>query len=232
VAVVQRVDFSEERTDFLHNFSGLPYRRAKVDFRTPRSLFLVVQAAAFWPHVNGTPSNDHLGDIFAMIDAPRLPALLRGLLAAQTSARAEDLAIDRVCCRPTSPISLAAFKLLLRQTESLTAVLMLISLTLKVPDHNTMSGRASTFCNDPRRFSGAISINEKLSLVSPRTAMVTARCGPGPSQKNWQSQSPARCRSRASSRSAAWYRKSRSQDFRRQNEHPRFPAPSLRFCKR
>jgi hypothetical protein len=49
------------------------------------------------------------------------------------------------CCRQTSVMSPAAFKLPPRQTESLTAsVLMLISLTLEVPDHTTISGRALT----------------------------------------------------------------------------------------
>jgi hypothetical protein len=54
-------------------------------------------------------------------------------------------------------MSPAGFKLPLRQTESLTAVLMLISLTLEVPDHNTMSGRALTFAMTPADFWGAIS---------------------------------------------------------------------------
>jgi hypothetical protein len=80
-------------TSFLRHFKELPYHRhaSKVDYPRPEVLFLVLLAVLagaeafadiarfgereiellprFRPYVNGTPSHDHLGDIFATLDA-------------------------------------------------------------------------------------------------------------------------------------------------------------------
>ena len=82
-----------ETTSFLHYFSGLPDHRqaGKVDYPLPEVLLLILLAVLagaeaftdiarfgerkiellrrFRPYVNGTPSHDHLGDIFATLDA-------------------------------------------------------------------------------------------------------------------------------------------------------------------
>src|SRR5216684_3692175 len=82
-----------ETTSFLHYFSELPDRRqaGKVDYPLPEVLLLILLAVLagaeaftdiarfgerkiellrrFRPYVNGTPSHDHLGDIFATLDA-------------------------------------------------------------------------------------------------------------------------------------------------------------------
>src|ERR1700745_1017805 len=88
-----RVATIAETTSFLHYFSGLPDHRqaGKVDYPLPEVLLLILLAALagaetfpdtarvggrrsellrrFRPYVNGTPSHDHLGDIFATLDA-------------------------------------------------------------------------------------------------------------------------------------------------------------------
>ena len=80
-------------TIFLHYFSGLPDHRqaSNVDYPLPEVLLLILLAVLagaeaftdiarfgerkiellrrFRPYVNGTPSHDHLGDIFATLDA-------------------------------------------------------------------------------------------------------------------------------------------------------------------
>src|SRR5437667_12540622 len=82
-----------ETTSFLHYFSELPDHRqpGKVDYPLPEVLLLILLAVLagaetftdiarfgerkiellrrFRPYVNGTPSHDHLGDIFATLDA-------------------------------------------------------------------------------------------------------------------------------------------------------------------
>jgi hypothetical protein len=82
-----------ETTSFLHYFSGLPDHRqaGKVDYPLAEVLILILLAVLagaeaftdiarfgerkiellrrFRPYVNGTPSHDHLGDIFATLDA-------------------------------------------------------------------------------------------------------------------------------------------------------------------
>src|SRR5258705_12582318 len=89
-----------ETTSCLHYFSGLPDHRqaGKVDYPLPEVLLLILLAVlagaeAFTdiarfgerkiellrrvrPYVKGTPSHDHLGDIFYTPDAPPLPLLL------------------------------------------------------------------------------------------------------------------------------------------------------------
>jgi len=103
VAVVPRVDFSDKVAIFMNSFNWLTYRRAdrqgglsapgspSFDFSgglagggafTDIARFgarKIELLRRFLPYVNRTPSHDHLGDIFATLDAPRLPALLRGL---------------------------------------------------------------------------------------------------------------------------------------------------------
>src|ERR1700720_1839908 len=92
-----------ETTSFLHYFSGLPDHRqaSKVNYPLPEVLLLILLAVLagaepftdiarfgerkiellrrFRPYVNGTPSHDHLGDIFATLDARAFLLLLRGL---------------------------------------------------------------------------------------------------------------------------------------------------------
>ena len=82
-----------ETTSFLHHFNDLPDHRqaGKVDYPLPEVLLLILLAVLagaeaftdiarfgerkiellrrFRPYVNGTPSHDHLGDIFATLDA-------------------------------------------------------------------------------------------------------------------------------------------------------------------
>jgi DDE family transposase len=81
-----------ETTSFLHYFKALPDHRqaGKVNYPLPEALLLVLLAVLagaaftdiarfgerkidllrrFRPYVNGTPSHDHLGDIFATLDA-------------------------------------------------------------------------------------------------------------------------------------------------------------------
>ena len=82
-----------ETTSFLHYFSGLPDHRqsGKVNYPLPEVLLLILLAVLagaeaftdiarfgerkiellrrFRPYENGTPSHDHLGDIFATLDA-------------------------------------------------------------------------------------------------------------------------------------------------------------------
>src|SRR4249920_2235263 len=98
-----------ETTNFLHYFSYLPDHRqaGKVDYPLAEILLLVLLAVLagaetfcdiarfgerkiellrrFRPYVNGTPSHDHLGDIFATLDA---------WVAALTNTPAEVIAVD------------------------------------------------------------------------------------------------------------------------------------------
>ena len=48
----------------------------------------------FRPYVNGTPSHDHLGDIFATLDAQAFQRCFVSWVAALTGAPAEVIAID------------------------------------------------------------------------------------------------------------------------------------------
>ena len=107
-----------ETTSFLHYFSGLPDHRqaGKVDYPLPEVLLLILLAVLagaeaftdiarfgerkiellrrFRPYVNGTPSHDHLGDIFATLDAHAFQICFVAWVAALTNTPAEVIAID------------------------------------------------------------------------------------------------------------------------------------------
>jgi len=107
-----------ETTSFLHHFSGLPDHRqaGKVDYPLPEVLLLILLAVLagaeaftdiarfgerkiellrrFRPYVNGTPSHDHLGDIFATLDARAFQLCFVAWVAALTNTPAEVIAID------------------------------------------------------------------------------------------------------------------------------------------
>src|SRR5271170_1507083 len=107
-----------ETTSFLHYFSGLPDHRqaGKVDYPLPEVLLLILLAVLagaeaftdiarfgerkiellrrFRPYVNGTPSHDHLGDIFATLDARAFQLCFVAWVAASTNTPAEVIAVD------------------------------------------------------------------------------------------------------------------------------------------
>jgi predicted transposase YbfD/YdcC len=107
-----------ETTSFLHYFNGLPDHRqpGKVDYPLPEVLLLILLAVLagaeaftdiarfgerkiellrrFRPYVNGTPSHDHLGDIFATLDARAFQLCFVAWVAALTNTPAEVIAID------------------------------------------------------------------------------------------------------------------------------------------
>ena len=107
-----------ETTSFLHYFKDLPDHRqaGKVDYPLPEVLFLILLAVLagaeaftdiarfgekkiellrrFQPYVNGTPSHDHLGDIFATLDARAFQLCFAAWVAELTNTPAEVIAID------------------------------------------------------------------------------------------------------------------------------------------
>jgi len=107
-----------ETTSFLHHFNDLPDHRqaGKVDYPLPEVLLLILLAVLagaeaftdiarfgerkiellrrFRPYVNGTPSHDHLGDIFATLDARAFQSCFVAWVAALTNTPAEVIAID------------------------------------------------------------------------------------------------------------------------------------------
>ena len=107
-----------ETTSFLHYFSGLPDHRqaGKVDYPLPEVLLLILLAVLagaeaftdiarfgerkiellrrFRPYVNGTPSHDHLGDIFATLDARAFQLCFVAWVAALMNTPAEVISID------------------------------------------------------------------------------------------------------------------------------------------
>ena len=107
-----------ETTSFLHYFSELPDHRqpGKVDYPLPEVLLLILLAVLagaetftdiarfgerkiellrrFRPYVNGTPSHDHLGDIFATLDARAFQTCFVAWVAALTNTPAKVIAID------------------------------------------------------------------------------------------------------------------------------------------
>jgi predicted transposase YbfD/YdcC len=107
-----------ETTSFLQYFSELPDHRqaGKVNYPLPEVLLLILLAVLagaeafteiarfgerkiellrrFRPYKNGTPSHDHLGDIFATLDAGAFQACFVAWVAAQTNTPAEVIAID------------------------------------------------------------------------------------------------------------------------------------------
>src|SRR5450755_2584004 len=107
-----------ETTSFLHYFSELPDHRqpGKVDYPLPEVLLLILLAVLagaeaftdiarfgerkiellrrFRPYANGTPSHDHLGDIFATLDARAFQLCFVAWVAALTNTPAEVIAID------------------------------------------------------------------------------------------------------------------------------------------
>jgi len=107
-----------ETTSFLHHFRELPDHRqpGKVDYPLPEVLLLILLAVLagaeaftdiarfgerkiellrrFRPYVNGTPSHDHLGDIFATLDARAFQACFVVWVATLTNTPAELIAID------------------------------------------------------------------------------------------------------------------------------------------
>ena len=107
-----------ETTSFLHHFRELPDHRqaGKVDYPLPEVLLLILLAVLagaeaftdiarfgerkidllrrFRPSVNGTPSHDHLGDIFATLDARAFQLCFVAWVAALTNTPAEVIAID------------------------------------------------------------------------------------------------------------------------------------------
>src|SRR5437016_1488954 len=107
-----------ETTSFLQYFSDLPDHRqsGKVNYPLPEVLLLILLAVLagaeaftdiarfgerkidllrrFRPYKNGTPSHDHLGDIFATLDARAFQACFVAWVAALTNTPAEVIAID------------------------------------------------------------------------------------------------------------------------------------------
>src|ERR1700738_482907 len=107
-----------ETTSFLHYFKDLPDHRqaGKVDYPLPEVLLLILLAVLagaetftdiarfgerkiellrrFRPYVNGTPSHDHLGDIFATLDARAFQLCFVAWVAALTNTPAEVIAND------------------------------------------------------------------------------------------------------------------------------------------
>ena len=107
-----------ETTSFLHYFSGLPDHRqaSKVDYPLGEVLLLCLLAVLggaetfvdiarfgekkidllrrFRPFRDGTPSHDHLGDIFATLDAEAFQRCFVSWVAALTGVPAEVIAID------------------------------------------------------------------------------------------------------------------------------------------
>src|ERR1700686_2152360 len=107
-----------ETTSFLHYFSGLPDHRqaSKVDYPLPEVLLLILLAVLagaeaftdiarfgerkiellrrFRPYVNGAPSHDHLGDIFATLDARAFQLCFVAWVAALMNAPTEVIAVD------------------------------------------------------------------------------------------------------------------------------------------
>ena len=107
-----------ETTSFLRYFSDLPDHRqaGKVDYPLPEVLLLILLAVLagaeaftgiarfgerkiellrrFRPYVNGTPSHDHLGDIFATLDARAFQLCFVAWVAALTNTPAELIAVD------------------------------------------------------------------------------------------------------------------------------------------
>jgi predicted transposase YbfD/YdcC len=107
-----------ETTSFLYHFSELPDHRqlGKVNYPLPEVLLLVLLAVLagaetftdiarfgerkiellrrFRRYENGTPSHDHLGDIFATLDARAFQLCFVAWVAALTNTPAEVIAID------------------------------------------------------------------------------------------------------------------------------------------
>jgi predicted transposase YbfD/YdcC len=107
-----------ETTSFLHYFNDLPDHRqaGKVEYPLPEVLLLILLAVLagaeaftdiarfgerkiellrrFRPYVNGTPSHDHLGDIFATLDAGAFQLCFVAWVAALTNTPAEVIAVD------------------------------------------------------------------------------------------------------------------------------------------
>src|ERR1700687_956449 len=107
-----------ETTSFLHHFKDLPDHRqvGKVDYPLPEVLLLILLAVLagaeaftdiarfgerkiellrrFRPYVNGPPSDDHLADILAPLDARAFQSCFVAWVAALTNTPAEVIAID------------------------------------------------------------------------------------------------------------------------------------------
>jgi predicted transposase YbfD/YdcC len=107
-----------ETTSFLHHFKDLPDHRqaGKVDYPLLEVLLLILLAVLagaetftdiarfgerkiellrrFRPYLNGTPSHDHLGDIFATLDARAFQLCFVAWVAALTNTPAEVIAVD------------------------------------------------------------------------------------------------------------------------------------------
>src|SRR5260370_3369496 len=107
-----------ETTSFLHHFKDLPEHRqaGKVDYLLQEVLLLILRAVVacaealtdiarfgerkiellrrFGRYVNGTPSHDHLGDIFATLDARAFQLCFVAWVAALTNTPAEVIAVD------------------------------------------------------------------------------------------------------------------------------------------
>ena len=107
-----------ETTSFLHHFRELPDHRqaGKVMYPLPEVLLLILLAVLagaetftdiarfgekkivllrrFRPYRSGTPSHDHLGDIFATLDARAFQLCFVAWVAALTNTPAEVIAVD------------------------------------------------------------------------------------------------------------------------------------------
>ena len=107
-----------ETTCFLHYFKDMPDKRqaGKVDYPLPEILLLcllavlagaetfcdiarfgekkIVLLRRFRPFAKGTPSHDHLGDIFATLDAEAFRLCFVAWVAALTGTPADVIAID------------------------------------------------------------------------------------------------------------------------------------------
>ncbi len=120
-------EFAElaETTSFLHHFKDMPDQRQvwKVDYPLAEILLLSLLAVLagaetfcdiarfgekklallrrFRPFEKGTPSHDHLGDIFATLDAVAFQLCFVAWVAALTNTPAEVIAIDGKTSRRT-----------------------------------------------------------------------------------------------------------------------------------
>ena len=107
-----------ETTSFLHHFNDMPDHRqaGKVDYPLQEILLLSLLAVLagaeaftdiarfgekkidllrrFRPFKNGTPSHDHLGDIFASLDAQAFQTCFVAWVAGITNTPAQVIAID------------------------------------------------------------------------------------------------------------------------------------------
>ena len=77
----------------IRKLKEIPYERVHQRLRYPQERKIDL-LRRFRPYKNGTPSHDHLGDIFATLDARAFQACFVAWVAALTNTPAEVIAID------------------------------------------------------------------------------------------------------------------------------------------